>query len=308
MVRPKKVSEDVPTEEFEDYLNSLEKPLAEKSAKMYMNQYKLIRDKVKKDLTDMSVSDIEKYLDGVPNMNTRKNHLNIFIMLKRAKNGITNEELLDKELIKEKYPEYAKLYDLRTSLKQSIETALKEKNVDLCETLPEYKELTDFAKKQTGRAYLVNYILLNYGVRAQDLDTTITNQEINDKEHNFLILDTDKKSVDYIRNRYKTIGSHGAQLQTITDKKFVATVKDLLRDHNSVKMFDLKQADKALRQFTYKGLSESEYFKILVCYLYETKQMTKLFKMGKTRGTNIDIILKNYNINYKPEIKDDDDD
>jgi len=304
---PKKVKEEVDTKEFEDYLNSLEKPLAEKSAQMYLNQYKQIVKIIKKDLTDMSVSDIEKYLDGVPNMNTRKNHLNIFIMLKRAKNGITNEELLDKELIKEKYPEYAKLYDLRTSLKQSIETALKEKNVDLCETLPEYKELTDFAKKQTGRAYLVNYILLNYGVRAQDLDTTITNEEINNKKDNFLILDADSKSVDYIRNKYKTIGTHGAQLQTITDKKFVATVKDLLRDHNSVKMFDLKQADKEIRKLTYKGLSESEYFKILVCHLYETKQMTKLFKMGKTRGTNIDTILKNYNINYKPEIKDGDD-
>lgn len=305
---PKKVKEEVDVKEFDDYLNSLEKPLAEKSAKMYMNQYKQIVKVVKKDLTDMSVSDIKKYLDSVENMNTRKNHLNIFIMLKRAKKGITKEELLDKELIKEKYPEYAELYELRTSLKEGIETALKEKNVDLCETLPEYKEVSDFAKKQTGRAYLVNYILLNYGVRSQDLDTTITNEEINDKKNNFLILSADEKSVDFIRNRYKTIATHKAQLQTIKDKKFVATVKDLLRDHNEVNMFHTKQADRELKKYTYKGLSESEYFKILVCYLYETKQMTKLFKMGKTRGTNIDVILRNYNLNYQPEIRDDEDD
>jgi len=300
MVRPKKVSEDVPTEEFEDYLNSLEKPLAEKSAKMYMNQYKLIRDKVKKDLGDMSVADIKKYLDGIENMNTRKNHLNIFIMLKKTE------------------PEdYDKLRKLRDSLKESIEKALQEKNVDLCEILPDYKELADFTKKQTGRAYLVNYILLNYGVRSQDLDTTITNKEINDKKNNFLILDADEKSVDYIRNRYKTVNNskrvgdewekRGAQLHTIKDKKFVAQVKDLLRDHDTVKMFSIKQADYALRKLTYKGLSESEYFKILVCHLYETKQMTKLFKMGETRGTNIDTILRNYNIYYQPEIKEPDD-
>jgi len=210
------------------------------------------------------------------------------------------------------------LYELRNSLKEGIETALKEKNKDLCEILPDYKEVSDFAKKQTGRAYLVNYILLNYGVRSQDLDTTITNQEINDKENNFLILMADGKSVDYIRNRYKTVNNskrvgegewqkRGAQLHTIRDKKFVSIVKDLLRDHNSVKMFDLKQADKEIRKLTYKGLSESEYFKILVCHLYETKQMSKLFKMGETRGTNIDIILRNYNINYQPEINEDDD-
>jgi len=287
---PKKVKEEVDTKEFEEYLNSLEKPLAEKSAKMYLNQYIQIVRKVKKDLTDMSVANIKKYLDDIPNMNTRKNHLNIFIMLKKTE------------------PEdYAELYELRNSLKETIETALKEKNVDLCEILPDYKEVSDFAKKQIGRAYLVNYILLNYGVRSQDLDTTITNQEINNKKDNFLILSADEKSVDYIRNRYKTIGTHGAQLQTIKDKKFVSIVKDLLRDHNSVKMFDLKQADKALRKFTYKGLSEGEYFKVLVCHLYETKQITKLYKMGDTRGTNIDVILRNYNLNYQPEIKDDDD-
>jgi len=298
---PKKVKEEVDTKEFEEYLNSLEKPLAEKSAKMYLNQYKLIVRVVKKDLTDMSVADIKKYLDNIPNMNTRKNHLNIFIMLK-----------------KQQPEDYAKLYELRNSLKEGIETALKEKNKDLCEILPDYKEVSDFAKKQTGRAYLVNYILLNYGVRSQDLDTTITNQEINDKENNFLILMADGKSVDYIRNRYKTVNNskrvgegewqkRGAQLHTIRDKKFVSIVKDLLRDHNSVKMFDLKQADKEIRKLTYKGLSESEYFKILVCHLYETKQMSKLFKMGETRGTNIDIILRNYNINYQPEINEDDD-
>jgi len=287
---PKKVKEEVDTKEFNEYLNSLEKPLAEKSAKMYLNQYKLIVRVVKKDLTDMSVADIKKYLDNIPNMNTRKNHLNIFIMLK-----------------KQQPEDYAKLYELRNSLKEGIETALKEKNKDLCEILPDYKEVSEFAKKQTGRAYLVNYILLNYGVRSQDLDTTITNQEINNKKDNFLILSADEKSVDYIRNRYKTIGTHGAQLQTIKDKKFVSIVKDLLRDHNSVKMFDLKQADKALRKLTYKGLSEGEYFKVLVCHLYETKQITKLYKMGDTRGTNIDVILRNYNINYQPEINEDDD-
>lgn len=281
---PKKDKEEVPTEEFESYLSSLEKPLAEKSAKMYLNQYKQIYRKVKKELTPLDITEVKKYLSTVENMNTRKNHLNIFIMLKKT--------------IPEDYNE---LYELRNTLKGSIETALQEKNVDLCERLPDYKELTDFAKKQTGRAYLVNYILLNYGVRSQDLDTIITKEDNNNKKDNYLIL-MDNDSVDYIRNRYKTIGTHGAQLHTIRDKKFVSIVKDILSDRNSVKMFDIKQADKALRKYTYKGLSESEYFKILVCHLYETKQVSKLYKMGETRGTNIDVILRNYNLNYQPEI------
>ena len=281
---PKKDKEEVPTEEFESYLSSLEKPLAEKSAKMYLNQYKQIYKVIKQELTPLDIVDVKKYLDSVENMNTRKNHLNIFIMLKKT------------------IPEdYAELYELRNTLKGSIETALQEKNVDLCERLPDYKELTDFAKKQTGRAYLVNYILLNYGVRSQDLDTIITKEDNNNKKDNYLIL-MDNDSVDYIRNRYKTIGTHGAQLHTIRDKKFVSIVKDILSDRNSVKMFEIKQADKALRKYTYKGLSESEYFKILVCHLYETKQVSKLYKMGETRGTNIDVILRNYNLNYQPEI------
>ncbi len=280
---PKKDKEEVPTEEFESYLSSLEKPLAEKSAKMYLNQYKQIYKVIKQELTPLDIVDVKKYLSTVENMNTRKNHLNIFIMLKKT------------------IPEdYAELYELRNTLKGSIETALQEKNVDLCERLPDYKELTDFAKKQTGRAYLVNYILLNYGVRSQDLDTIITKEDKNNKKDNYLILIND--SVDYIRNRYKTIGTHGAQLHTIRDKKFVSIVKDILSDRNSVKMFEIKQADKALRKYTYKGLSESEYFKILVCHLYETKQVSKLYKMGETRGTNIDVILRNYNLNYQPEI------
>ena len=96
----------------------------------------------------------------------------------------------------------------------------------------------------------------------------------------------------------------------IKEKKFVATCLSLLGSKKSVKLLPFKQADKAIRNSTYNGISESEHVKILVHHYFNLKNINKLIKIGQSRGTNLNLVLKNYNLDYqlpKYEFKEDSD-
>lgn len=279
-----------PNNEFQNWFENLDRKISDSSAKLYYSQYLRVFNHFDRDLLDLDYKTITEYLETLTNLNNRKNYLNLFIMLNKK----PNETL------------YKKLDNYRNNLKKDIDEKLKETNKDLCDTLPEYDVISKFANKQTGRGYLVNYILLNFGVRAKDLDVIITkdNEDILNN-HNYLILDG--KTVKYIRNVYKTVKAHGTQEQIIKDRKFVKTVSDIIeKEGEDVRMFSNKQSDKALRKYTYEGLSEGDVFKVLVCELFNKKQFSKLYKYGELRGTNIDVILKSYNMYYQKEMEDKD--
>lgn len=268
--------------ELTDYFDTLEFPPAKSSQAAYRSQYKRLRTDFKKPLKPISVDEIKEYLNKVPHPNTRKNLLNIFVMLKRAD-----------------YPnEYMELTELRKEFFDKIEKVVQEKNQQLEGQLPTFKQLEKHLRESYGVDYVVNYILMYFQTRAKDLDLIITKELPEADDINYLLINEDNSSVMYHRGNYKTVKSHGAKDHIIRDKKFISTVLSLLGSKKEVKLLPFKQSDKALRNSTLFGISESEHVKVLVHHYFNQKNINKLTKIGENRGTNLNLILRNYNLDF----------
>ncbi len=96
------------------------------------------------------------------------------------------------------------------------------------QVLPSLKVIQKYMKNQLKnedyRSYIINYILLNYNVRNQDLDCTIVfkAKDVNDTDNFLLVRATD---VVYVRNKYKTFKNYG--------KKYIKSAVDHLLEHVS---------------------------------------------------------------------------
>ena len=134
--------------------------------------------------------------------------------------------------------------------------------------------------------------------RAKDLDLIITKELPDADDINYLLINEDGHSVMYYRGNYKTIKTHGPKEHIIRDKKFISTVLSLLGSKKEVKLLPFKQADKALRKSTLFGISESEHVKVLVHHFFNQKNINRLIKIGEHRGTNLNLILRNYNLDF----------
>ena len=280
--------------ELNDYFASLDKPPSKSSQMAYKSQYKKIRTEIKKPLLTLPIDEITEYLETIEQMNTKKNLLNIFVMLKRKD-----------------YPEdYEYLIALRETYKDEINKVVMENNEKLEATLPTFKQIEKHLRDSNGVDYIINYILFYYFVRSKDLDLIITKELPEDENSNYILINKDGKSVLYHRGNYKTVRTHGMKDHLIKEKKFVSTCLSLLGSKKSVKLLPFKQADKAIRNSTYNGISESEHVKILVHHYFNLKNINKLIKIGQTRGTNLNLVLKNYNLDYqlpKYDFKEDSD-
>ncbi len=268
--------------ELTDYFETLENPPAKSSQSSYRSQYKRLSTDFGKPLKTISVAEITEYLNLVPHPNTRKNLLNIFVMLKRTD-----------------YPdEYMQLTDLREKLSFKIEKVVQEKNQKLEGELPTFKQLEKHLRESHGVDYVVNYILMYFYTRAKDLDLIITKAMPEADDINYLLINENNQSVMYHRGNYKTIKTHKAKTHIIRDKKFISTVLSLLGSKPEVRLLPFKQADKALRKSTLFGISESEHVKVLVHHFFNNKNINRLIKIGETRGTNLNLILRNYNLDF----------
>lgn len=265
------------------YFSILDNPPSKSSQMAYKSQYKKIRTHFDKPLGDIPVDEIKEYLETINPMNTRKNLLNIFVMLKKAE----HEE------------DYKDLILLRESYKEQIEKHVQEKNEELESTLPTFKELEKHIRDSNGIDYIINYILMYFYVRAKDLDLIITKEIPEDESSNYLLIDDDDKTILYHRGNYKTIKTHGIKQHIIKEKKFYNTCLSLLGSKKSFKLLPFKQADKAVRNSTYNGISEAEHVKIIVHHYFNLKNINKLIKIGESRGTNLNLILKNYNLDFQ---------
>ena len=155
-------------------------------------------------------------------------------------------------------------------------------------------------KNYTG--YIINYLLITYGVRNQDLNLKIITDknELNDDE-NFLYM-KNKSTVQYIRNHYKTHKFYGQKVYEIRDARFVTSMKKLIEKNVSYLLHTssgdkLDETSLARRIVTYTldGLSEADIFKIIVTE-YD-KDYDKLKEYEASRGTKLNTIIENYAVN-----------
>jgi len=261
---------------------------AEKSKntiKTYNNAYKKLHDELEqKDINTCTSTEIFKALDKFESANTKQSLLNIAIGVWKVY-GLDTDDLV------------AYREDLSKSIKQSV----KSKNKALQEHLPSYGELVKHTNAcfDSGKfvEYIVNFLILNFQVRNQDLNFKIISQLINatDPELNYMV--PMKSKVYYVRNKYKTSNTYGPKQDIITDPDFITAIKRiqaLNKDGHNVIIPNENTIAYRVQSLTYQNLGEGAMFKIIVNHFRD--DIDELKKISANRGTDISTILASYDI------------
>ena len=230
---------------------------------------------------------IKKIREKEKNRNTQQSLINIAIMVKRQQKREDIEELIK----------------AREENKKMIIKMVQAKNVALQSSLPSYEKIQEYTDMlyDTGRwtDFVINYLLINYQVRNQDLvfDIVRFKRDTQDTDRNFMWVSN--KKVVYTRNQYKTADTYGKKTITITDPKLVVAMKRILAhqkydEAKGVFIPTLSQVGYYIKKATYDQIGEGAYMKIVVNKF--RNNLDKIKEISENRGTDINTILTNYDI------------
>jgi hypothetical protein len=273
---------------IKNYINKQDK-ISEQTKKTYMQTAKTLPFNI----TTTQPTIIKKLNELYDNPNTKSLYLNMIIIVRR-----------DNDL------ETDKLIKLRNELRTEIIKLRKDNLSDTKNDLPTYKNIIEKLNELNGIRYILNYLLITYGLRNKDLNLLYLNKlPENQKDENYLL--HNNKSIKLIINDYKTDKSFGSKTIEIKDKKFKEelnkmNIKDntyILAKKNGDKL-KLNSFNDKIISLTIDGLGETKIFKILVKHLLDTKNFTKLEELVNSRGTSLSTIMKSYNV-YNNGIKSD---
>ena len=228
---------------------------------------------------------IKKLKELYNNPNTLSLYLNMIILVRRHLNL-----------------EHEKLIKLRNDLRDEIIKLRKENMTSTKSELPTYNEINEKLNELVGIRYILNYLLITYGLRNKDINLLYVNKLPSNKEDENYLVQT-KNSIKLDINDYKTDNTFGNKSITITDKKFKDELNKLnlkdntyilpKRDGSKLKVNSFN--DKVL-SLTIDGLGETKIFKILVKHLLDKKDFNKLEDLVNSRGTSLSTIMKSYNV------------
>ena len=263
---------------FTDYINNLN--LSDKRSKNIIysyNKYLDIFDEViHKDLIKNIFN-----RDIYPTDSMVKNLLGVFIHFYKFSN-------LDP----------TKLQNQLKKINLQMNEGYKNRNIKLKSILPSLKELQQFNlqnyKDRKYRAFIINYLLLNYGVRNKDLNLTITRNSKNlDKTKNYLVVR--KNTANYIRNDYKTKNVYNSKKNVIKSLRLLESAEELLGDKEHVSLLlNTINLGQEIQKYTYNNLLEGDIFKIVVS---SKKKLKDIENITNKRGSSVNAVISNYNLN-----------
>ena len=215
--------------------------------------------------------------------------LNVVLMVRRHR-----EQSVDL-LLKFKESKIAKKMDAEQKLK----------NEQLLKTLPSYDiymaYVNDLYKQKDWRGYIVNYLLITYGVRNLDLNLIITRDKFvaskrRESEVNYLYVT--KKYVKYIRNHYKTKNAYGRKDITIYATKFMYAVNEYLGEEFEKPLLDVEEQSvgATVLHMTYNSIGEGGVYKVLTSYHKSRGDINKLKALAESRGHQMDTQMGYYDI------------
>ena len=258
-----------------------DKEISDSSKKVYLSLLKRLQ-KVKFKIptrANEKIAYVKEHISSFPNPNTRLDMLNLIIVIRNVL-----------ELSVDKLKEY------RSELKQQQKAHQVSKMNDAGDKLMSYEDF----KKALGEAYLnnewkkyiVNYLMMHYGVRNKDLNLSIvkTKKEMKEGE-NYLLLKKDK--VVYIRDDYKTHKTYGKKSHEIVDKLFNEAVKKT----GVGKLIPEAQISNGLRKLYINKHNEAKIFKLLIDHYYDADDATSIKRLAADRGTSLSVVQGFYNVN-----------
>jgi|TARA_R100000084_G_C4649655_1_gene148919 hypothetical protein len=277
---PKKV---LNTEIINKYLEHIqnEKKVSDQTIKTYKN----IGNNIPFNLLTLQPTIIKKLKDLYDNPNTLQLYLNMIILVRKY-----NNEEVDK------------LIKFRNSLSDSIKQTRKDNLDKMDDKLPSLEYIQNQLNELTGIRYIINYIMINHGLRNKDLNLKFVKVLPKDKEENYIM--TKGKNVILNINDYKTDKTHGTKEIKINNSKFLKELKSLnLKDgdyilpmKNGDKINNLITFNDKILKLTIDRLGQNRLVKIVVKDLLNDKNFSKLDTISKDRGTSLEVLLKSYNL------------
>jgi len=255
----------------------------------YIRQYKKLTELIDKDVNTTGEKIILLAVKTIENANSKQALLNIAIVVKK---------LYDKP--------HSILVNERDKNKTLVELKTKETNAELQTTLPSFKKLLEYTDKLYDENkfadYIVNYLLVNYFVRNKDLLFEIVQRkkDMVDQSKNYIWLPKNGKKVQYVRQDYKTVNVYGKKSIDIYDPKFILAIKRVFNCQKySLPCGDIipteTQVGYYVKRATMDELGENSYYKAAIDYYRDDLQ--KLKQMAMYRGSSLDVMSRNYDIN-----------
>jgi len=268
--------------------NYLEHIIKEKKVSQgTITTYKNIGESLPFNLLSSQTTIINKLKDLYSNPNTLQLYLNMIILVRRY-----NDEETDK------------LIKLRNSLKDDIIKTRKEKLDKLDDELPSYDFIMKELDDATGSRYILNYLILNHGLRNKDLNLKYvkTLPSENNRDENYILIKP--KDVLLNINDYKTKEAYGTKEIKIKDEKFKNELKSLnlknddylFSKRDGSKITNISTFNDKIINHTINRLGQNKLFKIVIKKLLNNKSFDKLEQLSKDRGTSMDVLLKSYNL------------
>jgi hypothetical protein len=271
--------------EFDKFMESV-KDKSPATQKQYRIQYNKLYKLLDKPINETSEKKILETVEEQENKNNQQAILNIGLLVRKLY-GLSVK----------------KLEEFREKLKVKLNEQIKKNNIQLKETLPSYDDLIQYTEMLWENSewtdYIINYLLIHYQVRNEDLDFSIVKRkkDANDPEKNYMWLQSGK--VTYIRNRYKTANTYKKKVNVITNKQFITAIRRVLGCQASDLKCGVFIPNRSaiayyIQKATYKQLGEGKYFKIVVNHY--RNNLDKLKEISDNRGTDIKTILSYYDV------------
>ena len=262
-----------------------EKEISDSSKKVYLSLLKrMMSAKFKPPMkANEKLTYVKEHVSSFENPNTRLDMLNLIIVLRNIK-----------ELSVEKLKEY------RSELKQQQKAHQVSKMSEAGEKLMSYEDYTkalgDAYKKEEWKKYIVNTLMMRYGVRNKDLNLSIvkTKKEMTDG-NNYLLLKKDK--VVFIRDDYKTHKTYGKKTHEIVDKLFHEAVKKT----GVGKLIAEAQTSNGLRKLYINKMGEAKVFKMMIDHYYDADDSVSIKRLAADRGTSLSVVQGFYNVNAEDD-------
>jgi len=277
---PKKVLNNDLVKKYLEHIKN-EKKVSEQTIKTYEN----IGKNIPFNLLNSQPTIIKKLKDLYDNPNTLQLYLNMIILVRK----FNNEEV-------------DKLIKFRNSLSDSIKQTRKDNLDKMDDKLPSLDHIKDSLDELTGIRYVINYIMVNHGLRNKDLNLRFVKVLPEDKEENYIM--QKGKNVILNINDYKTDKTYNAKEIKINNSKFLKELKSLnLKDgdylipmKNGDKISNIITFNDKILKLTIDRLGQNRLVKIVVKDLLNKKDFEKLDSISKDRGTSLEVLLKSYNL------------
>ncbi len=201
-----------------------------------------------------------------------------------------------------------KLLKFRDTTLAKEKLAYKDRqNQTLDNELPSLQKIEDYVKilfkNDQYVSYIVNFLMLRYGVRNKDLNLVITKnphviKKSDDSKVNYLYVT--KKHITFVRNDYKTFDTYGKQKFIIEKSQFSRAVKAVLGDEDEIPLLGYGVSEdslsKVIQRFTFNELGEGKYFKIQIKDLKAQGNIRRIRELAKSRGTDLQTVFEEYDI------------